>query len=618
MKSRIAVGLAILALVIAVNPVAAQQRRFADLVGPVAVKPVATSQPVEVPYITWGGDVATFLANGGLTTQPGTIFARQGLNIRLVPGDDFVGQVRNYLAGKSPFVRGTFRMLGQASESLGADPKTKPVIILQLTWSAGDHVVARESLRTLNDLKRTSGKKVRVALQRGGPHVGLLDDMLTSAQLAWSDVEPVWVADLTGPEGPAELFRKDSSVDACCVISPDMIGLTGGLDSKGSGAEGTVAGAHVLVSTATASRSIADVYGCRSDWFAANRAWAEKFVAGYLQASDELRAMRDGFEKSGQMTPEYRKVLTMAQNIFGKDVLPTLEVDAHGLLLDCTFVRLPGNISFFLDKGNQNGFEAKLKATLDLAVGQGYARVRSGFVPAGFDYRKLAALPGIQLKYEEPSAAGASIDAEAIEVFPGQELDDRTIVSFTVKFPPNQTVFSPDQYGAEINRVIQSASTFGNAAIAIVGHADPTKTLVDLVRAGEAKGVLKRSGSPGNYQYFLKTKDGFRPLDLAQTQAIVELIQGGALDGVDPSPRQTMQAALNLSLARAEAVKQGIVDYAKQQGKTLNINQVQPVGAGILEPLVSKPRNRDEAEQNMRVEFKVIRVPGEAIDNFDY
>ena len=50
----------------------------------------------------------------------------------------------------------------------------------------------------------------------------------------------VWTKDLTGPDGAAEAFRKDSSIDACCVITPDLFGLTGGFDSVGSGAEGTV------------------------------------------------------------------------------------------------------------------------------------------------------------------------------------------------------------------------------------------------------------------------------------------------------------------------------------------------------------------------------------------
>jgi len=510
-------------------------------------------------------------------------------------------------------------MIGQASEVLGADPRTKPVVILQLTWSAGDHVVARQALKSLNDLKSKTGKKVKIACQQGGPHVGLVDDMLRAAQLKWSDVDVVWVPDLTGPKGPAELFRKDATVDACCVISPDMIGLCGGLEGKGTGAEGTVKGAHVLVSTAQMSRSIADVYACRSDWYEANQAVAEKLVAGYLKGAEEVVRMRGAFEKTGKMSPEYRKLLATCQQIFGPDVLPTLEVDAHGLLMDCTFVGLPGNISFFKDKGNLNGFDAKLKVALDLAVDQGYAKVRSGFVPAEFDYKKIAGTAGVE--YVEPKTSGGRVDAESVDLFPDSAgLDDRTIVSFTINFEPNQNEFSADRYGAEFNRAIQSASTFGNAVVVIRGHSDPTKTLVDLVRAGMAKQVIQRSGSRGDYKYFLRTEKGSQPLDLTQTRKIAELIKEGAFDGSRYSPRETMQAALNLSLARAEAVKKAVVEYAQKQNVNLDVSQVQPVGTGILEPLVSKPRNIEEAKQNMRVEFRIVKVPAEAIkaSDFDY
>jgi len=598
--------------------VAPAQQRFADLVGPVKVQPVKAAAQVQVPFITWGGDVATFLANGGLKTRKGSVYAGHGLNLGLVGGDDFVGQVRNYMSGKSPYLRGTFRMLGQASEVIGSDPRTKPVIILQLTWSAGDHIVARAPLKSLNDLKPTAGKKVKIACQQGGPHVGLLDDALRTARLGWSDVEIVWVPDLTGDKGPAELFRKDPSVAACCVISPDMIGLTGGLDSKGSGAEGTVRGAHVLVSTAQMSRSIADVYACRSDWFEANRSSVEKFAAGYLKAAEDVVRMRKGFEQTGKMSTSYKGLLTTAQSIFGKDVLPTLEVDAHGLLLDCTYVGLPGNIAFFKDKGNLNGFDPKLKAALDLAVGQGYAKIRSGFDPVDFDYQKIARLARIE--YVEPTTTGGRIIAEKADIFPDSVLDDRTLVSFTINFEPNQQSFSVDRYGAEFNRAIQSASTFGNAVVVIRGHSDPTKTLVDLIKAGMAKGTIKRSGQRGNYKYFLKTSRGSKPLDLKQTKNVVALITAGAFDGVTPSPKETMQAALNLSLARADAVKKEIAAYAQRQGVNLDITQVHPVGAGILEPLVSKPSNIQEAKQNMRVEFRIVKVPAEAVkeSDFDY
>ena len=144
---------------------ASAQKLFSDLLGSTSIQPVADSKTVTMPFITWGGDVATFMANGDLTTQPSSEFAKLGLDVKLVPGDDFQQQVRDYLAGKSPFLRGTMRMLGQASQVIGQDPRTKPVVILQLSWSAGDHLVARQEIKTLNDL-RGKGDKVKLPANR--------------------------------------------------------------------------------------------------------------------------------------------------------------------------------------------------------------------------------------------------------------------------------------------------------------------------------------------------------------------------------------------------------------------------------------------------------------------
>jgi len=125
------------------------------------------------------------MPTAALETKPDSLFGKLGLKFKLTNGDDFVAQVKAYVEGKTPFIRGTFSQLGQASEVLNIDPKTKPVIFLQLTWSAGDHMVARPTCKTLNDLK---GKKI--ALQKGGPHVGMLDDILRTANLKWKDVTP--------------------------------------------------------------------------------------------------------------------------------------------------------------------------------------------------------------------------------------------------------------------------------------------------------------------------------------------------------------------------------------------------------------------------------------------
>lgn len=590
------------------GPSTQAQELFSDLVGPVGVQPVSKSTTISVPYILWGGDIATFLANGDLKTKRGSIYQTSGLDIELKPGDDFVGQVRDYMSGKSPFLRGTMHMIGLAGETLAADPRTKPVIILQMSWSAGDHIVARKSLKNLNDFK---GKKV--ACQQGGPHVGLLYDSLAAAGLNRADVEIVWTKDITGPDGPAEAFRKDPSIDACCVVTPDMIGLTSGLEAEGTGAEGTVAGARVINSTVQMSRSIADVFAVRRDWYDANKEWVRKFVAGYLKATENVVAMRKAFAESGKLSKEYEQLLSMSQRIYGKEVLPTLEGDVHGLLLDCSFVGLPGQIAFFKQKSNASGFEEVMTRSINLATQWKYAKARAGFEPNDFDYKSLAEMAGVP--YVEPTNVERfNVAGETTDMFLGENLDANTIVSFSINFEPNEQNFSADRYGAEFLRALKQASQFGNARVVIRGHADPTKTLMDLVKAGTAKGLIQQNGTPGNYRYFMNGK----PLDLSRTKEVVELIKAGALGGGSVDPMVTMQAALTLSLSRAEAVKKSLEKYASESGINVDLSQIVPLGAGIMEPVIPKPRNMDEAKENMRVEFRIVKVNPEALAPTDF
>jgi hypothetical protein len=393
-------------------------------------------------------------------------------------------------------------MLGLASEAIGANPATKPVVFLQLTWSKGDHMVGRAGLK-LNDLK---GKKV--VLQRGGPHVGLLDEILTTSNLAWKDITPVWVDELTGDKGPAAAFRKDPSLHACMVISPDMIGLTGGLTETGSGAEGTIKGAAVVVSTDSMNRAVADVYACRKDFYDANRPLIDKFVAGYLKGCEDVAAMRAEFLEK-KSSPRYMAVLKLAQDIYGKEVLPTLEVDADGLIADAEFVYLPGNKLFFEVAGNRVGFAAKEKAALDLAVNQGYAKVRAAFFPPKLDYDKIASLGKLANTKLDLSRFTAETSKDTF-IDPDKITSGDAIYSFAIQFDANEFDFRADVYGPQFQQVVDSAARFRNAVIVVEGHSDPTQTLIDLVTAGLKKGILTRVQGTDGIRYFYNQQ----PLDL--------------------------------------------------------------------------------------------------------
>jgi len=585
---------------------------FEAQIGDTKVGPVIVDGAVRVPYITWGGDVPTFVANGGLTTTKDSIFGKAGLNLKLVDGDNFHQQVKDYLSGKSPYLRGTFGMVSLASEVINKDPKTKPIMFLQLTWSAGDHIVAREGIKTLNNLK---GKKV--CLQAGGPHITLVDDSLKAAGLGWEDITVTWAKNLTGEDSPGERFKKDATIDACCVISPDMIGLCSGLDQKGTGAEGTVKGAHVVNSTASMSRSIADVYVVRKDYYDAHKDEVHKFTVGYLKATEDLLAQKKEYNDGKGKSPKYVEALKLAQKVYGDKVLPTIENDAHGLVSDATFVRIPGNESFFNDPNNLTGFTAKQTSSLDTAKKLGLVTDKFGFAKADWDYKKLSEEVGV--KYVAPVMATGRVKGEVTDF--AKDLDSNTIASFEIKFEPEQTTFNIDTYAADFLRAAQNSRTFGNTVILIRGHSDPTMALQNFFWAAQAKGLI--TGTTGNYKFKGKA------LDLADTREVVAAIQSENLAGLMRTtsdgrkvpiddPKTTVAAALQLSSARAENVKKSMQEYAKKKGITLDLSQIQPQGIGIADPINPRPRNMGQAKENMRVEFRIVKIKAESLSDDDF
>ncbi len=148
----------------------------------------------------------------------------------------------------------------------------------------------------------------------------------------------------------------------------------------------------------------------------------------------------------------------------------------------------------------------------------------------------------------------------------------------------------------------------------IRGHSDPTKALGELIRAGISKGLIRQTGTSGNYRYFVEGK----ALDVENTAKVVELIESGAFSGGKNDPAVTMQAARNLSKQRAEEVKKAIVAYAQQLGANVDLSQIIPIGAGISEPIVPKPSSMEEAKENMRVEFRIVKVDAETIAPSDF
>ena len=519
--------------------------------------------PVQVPIITWGGDIATVLANGNAkVTSKSSIFGKLGLNLRLFREDVFATQLEAYLSGRSPYLRGTLGMINMATEAANRDPRTRPVAIYQLTWSAGgDALVVKQSIKATRDLR---GKTV--ALQAYGPHVDYLSKILADAGLTPKDVNIRWTADLTGSAKSPAAALRDAGVDAALVIIPDALALTSS-GTVGTGAEDSVKGARILLSTKTANRIIADVYAVRSDYLQSNRAEVEKFVQGLLQGEEALRKLvankqARAAEFKDAMSAAARELLDSAQAVS----------DAEGMVRDAEFPGVAGNAAFFARTENPRGFATLNKEIQTAFASLGLLARAAPLEHAAWDYRRLGAGADVAAA---PEARRFDADKVASMVARRQsqgKLQEGELFSFEVFFKPNQDKFTTDLYGEAFKRVTGLAATYGGAIITVEGHSDPMA-------------------------YLRAKREGAADLVLGRTQ----------------------QSARNLSLSRAIAVRDSLIAYAKAQGVSLDSSQFAVVGHGITHPKTGicgsdpcPPKSEAEWQSNMRVEFRILQVEAEA------
>lgn len=525
---------------------------------------------LQLPHRSCGGDVPLYWANGGVETKKGSLYDKLGLKLKLVDGDNYYKQVIDYVGGKSPFVRGSLGMLTRASGALEKDDRARPVVFLQLSWSAGDHLVVRSNVTSLRSLK---GK--RIALQQDGPHVGMLDDLLRSADLKWSDVKVVWTKQAGGKGGPAGTFRADARIDACLVHAPEALALTGGADEVGDGSDNTVKGARTLVSTAIMTRSIAEVCAIRKDYFEANKQTVQKLTAGYLQATHEIRQWQIAAKKDKGAAARYREVLELTREVCGKRRLPTLE-DADRLVGDALLVGLPGNRAFFVDEGNKSGLAARQKP--------------ADFAAAGFDYRAIARLAGLpeSLADQRPRPLASAA------------VQKKHLVGFEIAFEPNDAGLAEQKAATDFTRAIELASLFGNAVIHVRGHADTTKLVEEFIEAATKKKLL----SPKEGREYVYQLEGGGTISFdnpASMRQIIEVIKKESLE----QPASTLKLCDDLARDRARKVHQALLAYAEKQKLTCDARRFEAVGVGVLEPIWVRPRSPEDTKRNRRVEIRL-------------
>lgn len=538
----------------------------------VSVKPKqwsGGSTSLRVPMIAWGGDMQTIYANGmSRSSASDSHFAKAGLKVELYREDQFLKQVENYMQGRTPFLRGTMGMINLAAEVANKYPETEIVVIYQLTWSAGsDVIVVKDSITKPADLK---GKQV--AIQSFGPHIDYLTTILKSAGLSAGDVDWKWVPDLFEVDeksfSPAMALTNDKTIDAAMVIMPDALILTSG-GNTGNGAEGSVRGGRMLLSTKTADRVIADVYAVRKDFFKKHPGTVQKFVGALVEAEKETRRI------SKLKNSEWNKLLKSSAGMLLDDNNAT--DDMQQMFLEADFAGLAGNAQFFNDANYPRRGEVLNKEIQE-------AFVSLGLLSKTYKIDMSAVYFKDQMDPSDLAApAPKRFDPEAVDrIISSRQSSDSLskgeLFAFEIYFQPNQKSFPPSLYNKEFDKAIELISTFGGALLAVEGHSDPI-------------GYLK------------KKKD-------REPKTILDRFK---------------QSAHNLSLSRANAVRTSLISYAQSNGIALDPSQFAVVGHGVMKPntptvgydpdgdlsLQSAPRTKEQWDATRRVVFRIIQVEAE-------
>ncbi|MDA9962128.1 hypothetical protein N9D63_04505 [Opitutales bacterium] len=582
-----------LAFAMSAGGVFGQKVNYSEIIKPFKNDPVFKTQKgavkpgiLQMPYITWAADGVTIHANGGERPNAGSKLGRAaGAPVKLERVDEFDKQLKAYISGDSPFLRGTIGMINLAAEGLTAiSPDLAPIVFMQLSWSTGADGFVAKGVNKLSDLK---GKTIVV--QRTGPHMDLVNVLLQDAGLTLADVTVKYVADITenpdnpvpGINDPAGAFRADSSVDGAAAIYPDILTLTAG-GTVGTGAEDSVKGAKPILTTRTASRVIADVYAVRSDWFAANPDRVKSIAKTLLEEQKFFRDHLDnvGKKKSADQAKlrEFKQLSRPLAGVFLFDEA-AVEDFVMWLGLDSELALFSGNEEFFGNDKSPVGFAAANKRIQSYYVAGGL--ISSQTLPAAAKFKwfesEAVPVPAVAVKPVFSSAQAVRAAAESSSA--------GTLFTYTFGFPASMADLAWRDYPDVFNTIHEKVTRYGGAVVQLRGHAD--NMFHNFVR-------MKRSRGATTYER--KVGGAFKQFPLPQVEEVAN-------------------AANKLSYSRAFAVKRAYARYLREHhdlsAQEMDLSRFDVKGMGVSDPKHSNPSSPQQRTENMRGELIIIGVESE-------
>ena len=476
--------------------------RLPEVKGISSYKPMA-ERTVRFGINVWAGWSPIIYANNGF--KPGKTWKGPGgkdFKVELVLIDDPIAMRDAYAAGNLHIGWATLDMLPLFLEGLRKDSRVMPRVYQQVDWSnGGDGIVARDAIKTMADLR---GKTVVLA-QNSPSHFFILNALI-NAGVQPAEVDFKFTQDAFQA---AAAFNADKRLAGVVSWAPDIYNLE------------KVKGNHMLVTTATANKLIADVWFARADFAKDNPDIMEGITRGIFDAMIEL--------KSQDAKQKVAKLMAAGYSI--------PESDALGMLGDAHSTNYAENRDFFLNQNNPTSFERTWDTAYFL-----YKRINVVTEKTTFDQVmdfSLIQKLGSEQKYASqkneydiqfaPASAG-SVQGEKDEIltktvvihfFPNS-WDLSKKVTRDVNGKEVEELYDPN-VGFVVEEIGKLAGQYGAARIVIEGHTDASmktsvpKSLVQelsLNRANSVKeGILRKFPSLQPNQFSTAGLGWDRPAD---------------------------------------------------------------------------------------------------------
>ena len=233
-------------------------------------------RPLRVGIVTWPGYAGGIVANNGFKANKESIYWRRfKLPVEFMLMEDVDARNKAFAKGGKDGVDIVWSTVdfwaNELPGFLKGDVKAKA--IMQVDWSrGGDAIVADNRIQKIEDLR---GQKISLALYT--PSHWLLEYNIRNSGLT-ADEQSEIVRNIVGKNASPDarddfLARK---VDAAVVWEPDV---TDALQKRSN--------SHVLLSSKTASKLIADVMVVREDFLNKHRDVVKAFVQGWLEGTEE-------------------------------------------------------------------------------------------------------------------------------------------------------------------------------------------------------------------------------------------------------------------------------------------------------------------------------------------